>query len=105
MDEDIVVPIAFFVTVIVIAIVVPIVRATVRQWDRKPQQAGLTPELEARLDRLEAMVETISVEVERMAEGQRFTTRLLAEGAAQPVVPQMRSAAPAQASNNEVTHA
>jgi hypothetical protein len=30
------------------------------------------------------MVETVAVEVERLSEGQRFTTRLLSEGTLQP---------------------
>jgi len=35
--------------------------------------------LEDRLSRIEQAVEAISVEVERISEGQRFTTRLLSE--------------------------
>jgi hypothetical protein len=37
------------------------------------------PVLEARLARIEEAVETIAIEVERMGEGQRFVTKLLAE--------------------------
>jgi hypothetical protein len=33
------------------------------------------------LARIEEAVETIAVEIERMGEGQRFVTKLLAEGA------------------------
>ncbi len=58
-----------------------------------------------RLDRLESIVETVAVEVERLSEGQRFTTRLLSEGAAQPMVQKAREAAPVRAPSNEVTHA
>lgn len=39
-----------------------------------------------RLDRLEAAVETIAVEMERVSEGQRFMTRLLNEGRAEAPV-------------------
>ena len=35
--------------------------------------------LEARLERLEQGVEAIAIEVERVAEGQRFATKLLSE--------------------------
>jgi hypothetical protein len=35
--------------------------------------------LEERLSRIEQAVDAMSVEVERVAEGQRFTTRLLSE--------------------------
>jgi hypothetical protein len=37
------------------------------------------PPLEDRLERIEQAVDAIALEVERMAESQRFTTRLLAE--------------------------
>ncbi|MBC7840797.1 MAG: hypothetical protein H7099_00700 [Gemmatimonadaceae bacterium] len=105
MREEIVIPIAFFLTVIIVVIVVPIVRATVRRWDRTPLPTGLTPELERRLDRLEAMVETVSVEVERLSEGQRFTTRLLSERAPQFMVPHDPAAAPVRGTHTEVTDA
>jgi hypothetical protein len=42
------------------------------------------PALEARLTRIEEAVDTIAVEMERMGEGQRFVTKLLAERAGQP---------------------
>ena len=106
MNEDIVVPIAFFISVVVVVIVVPIVRALVRRSERQAIPAGLTPELAARLDRIEAMVETVAVEVERLFEGQRFTTRLLSEGAGQAMMRSSRAAAPAAMEINEtVTNA
>jgi hypothetical protein len=37
------------------------------------------PELAARLARVEQIVEATAVEIERISEGQRFTTRLLSE--------------------------
>jgi hypothetical protein len=37
------------------------------------------PDLEARLERMEHAIESIAVEIERVSEGQRFTTRLLSE--------------------------
>jgi hypothetical protein len=37
------------------------------------------PALDARLSRIEEAVETIAIEMERMGEGQRFVTKLLAE--------------------------
>ena len=47
------------------------------------QREGLTPprdlELQARLTRIEQIVEATSIEIERISEGQRFTSRLLAE--------------------------
>jgi hypothetical protein len=46
---------------------------------RVAPEARSKAELE-RLDRLEAAVETIAVEMERVSEGQRFMTRLITEG-------------------------
>lgn len=44
--------------------------------------------LEERLSRIEAIVEATAIEVERIGEGQRFTTKLLQERGVQPVAPQ-----------------
>jgi hypothetical protein len=40
---------------------------------------GRDPELAARMARIEQIVEATAVEIERVSEGQRFTTRLLSE--------------------------
>jgi hypothetical protein len=42
-------------------------------------KAASDPELLARIARIEQIVESTSIEIERISEGQRFTTRLLAE--------------------------
>jgi hypothetical protein len=61
----------------------PISRAVVRWLNRKHTAQNDTAALEARLrDRFETLernLDTVAVEMERLAEGQRFTTRLLAE--------------------------
>ena len=41
--------------------------------------AARDPELMARISRIEQIVESTSIEIERISEGQRFTTRLLSE--------------------------
>jgi hypothetical protein len=38
----------------------------------------------ARLERMEQAIDSIAVEVERISEGQRFTTKLLSERTAPP---------------------
>lgn len=50
-----------------------------------PETTKESPETAARMARIENAVESIAVEVERISEGQRFTTRMLSEGAAVPV--------------------
>jgi hypothetical protein len=46
---------------------------------RATLRTGSDPELLARIARIEQIVETTSIEIERISEGQRFTTKLLAE--------------------------
>lgn len=75
---EIVVPLAFFAMITTIAIGVPFVRAVVRKMDRTPAP-GLSPEVAARLERMEQAIDSIAIEMERVSEGQRFTTKLLAE--------------------------
>jgi len=44
-----------------------------------PHEPVRDAEMTQRLSRMEAAIETVAVEVERISEGQRFTTRLLSE--------------------------
>src|SRR4051812_6279225 len=46
---------------------------------RKTTRPDLLPDVQDRMTRIEQAVDAIALEVERMSEGQRFTTRLLAE--------------------------
>lgn len=58
----------------------PLVRVMARRLDRRDAPASPSlAKIEERLGRLEAGVDAIAVEVERISEGQRFTTKLLAE--------------------------
>ena len=49
---------------------------------RETLNAGKDPELLARVARVEQIVESTAIEIERISEGQRFTTRLLSENKA-----------------------
>jgi hypothetical protein len=49
---------------------------------RENLRATTDPELIARLARVEQIVEATAVEIERISEGQRFTTRLLSDSKA-----------------------
>jgi len=44
----------------------------------------ISPDVAAQLNQLSQAVDAIALEVERISEGQRFTTRLLAEQRAEP---------------------
>jgi hypothetical protein len=65
----------------VIAIVVgrPMVKAYAKRVDAQSRQPQLPGEVMNRLERIEQAVEAIAVEVERISEGQRFTTKLLSD--------------------------
>jgi uncharacterized membrane-anchored protein len=72
--------IAFFLTMALIIIGLPLARAFGRRMDRKSGGTAQIPtEVSAQLAHLSQAVDAIAVEVERISEGQRFTTRLLSE--------------------------
>jgi Co/Zn/Cd efflux system component len=75
--EDIVAIIGFFGTIIIVTLGVPLVRAHVRKQDA--QSKLNVPQIDERLSRIENAIEAMSIEVERISEGQRFVTHLLAE--------------------------
>jgi hypothetical protein len=87
MNEDIVVPIAGMTMIVLLSLGIPFVRALARRWERDSSQAKVPAEVTARLERIEHAVEAVAIEVERISEGQRFTTKLLSDRAAD-VVPQ-----------------
>ena len=71
---------AFFATIAIIALGIPIIRAITRRFERGPSLPQLpSPEVLTRLERIEQGVEAIAVEVERIAEAQRFSAKLMAE--------------------------
>ena len=55
-----------------------------REQDRRIAEATGSTISDERIARIEASVEAIAIEVERISEGQRFTTRLLTE-VSQPI--------------------
>jgi hypothetical protein len=71
--------VAFFLTVAVIIIGLPLARAFARRMDRHGGTAQVSNEVSSQLAHLNQAVDAIALEVERISEGQRFTTRLLSE--------------------------
>ena len=68
------------ITAIIMAGMYPLLRAYGKKLERSASTAAIPPEVSARLERIEQAVDAIAVEVERISEGQRFTTKLLSEG-------------------------
>ena len=86
MNEDMLAIGGFFTTAIVLGLGIPLVRSYVRGRERKWELPPSNPENDRRLERIEAAVESIALEVERISEGQRFTTKLLSERAGAPAL-------------------
>lgn len=66
------------------AVGVVTVRALIRSARRQPRSL---PADDRRIDQLQQSVDAIAVEIERIAEAQRFTTKLLAERDQTPTLP------------------
>ena len=97
MNEDIIIPIAGMITGIVMVLGIPLVIVHARKvWARDsasaPQDSSMS---DHRLERIEQAIDAMAVEVERIAEGQRFVTKLLSDRG------QERAAIPASQSRRE----
>ncbi len=92
MGEDVLVPFGFFTMVTVVAIGVPLVRGMVKRWERQDAGKSIPNDVTPRLERMEHAIDAIAVEVERISEGQRFTTKLLSEREAHALPAASRSA-------------
>ncbi len=73
------VAIASMVMLGVVIIGFPIARALARRIDRTGISPRVPVEVTSQLAQLNQAVESIAIEVERISEGQRFTTKLLSE--------------------------
>ena len=82
MNEDIVIPIAGMIMVTALALGVPLTISYIRRAHRKLELPATPPEVLQRPERMEQSIDSIAVEVERISEGQRFTTKLLSDRAA-----------------------
>jgi hypothetical protein len=64
----------------------PLMRAFANRFERRgAPPTALPPEVTAHMERLEQAIEAVAIEVERISEGQRFTTKVLAERVAKEV--------------------
>ena len=73
------IPIVLFIVTGVTVVLWPVARAFARKMDRDTLQPKVPPEIMGRLERMEMAIDSIAVEVERISEGQRFTTKLLSD--------------------------
>ena len=84
MGPEIIVPLGAFATACICGIGIPIARAYARRLDAEAKNPRLPMEVTGRLERIEQSLEAVAIEVERISEGQRFTTKLLSERTAAP---------------------
>jgi hypothetical protein len=77
-----------FGAVTVMSLGTPLVKAWARRFERR-HEVQQNAQIEQRLAAIEQAIETVAVEVERISEGQRFTTKLLADKA-QPEMERVR---------------
>ena len=82
-----IVPLAAFAMIPLLAIGVPIARAYARRIEKSSGAATVPPDVAARLERMEQSIDSIAVEIERISEGQRFTTKLLSDRTASERLP------------------
>lgn len=87
MNEDIIIPIAGMITGVLMVLGLPLVLVQARKlWMRDSQSHSSSSQMsDHRLERIEQAIDAMAVEVERIAEGQRFVTKLLADRAQERV--------------------
>ena len=81
------VPLGFFAMVTTLAVGVPLVKALAKRWGDEAGTPRVPADVAARLERMEQALDSVAVEVERISEGQRFTTKLLSERVRDPALP------------------
>src|SRR6476660_7527697 len=80
MGPEIIIPLSGMATAIICVIGIPLARGYTRRMDAESKNPRVPPEVMSRLERIEQAVDAVAIEVERISEGQRFTTKLLSEG-------------------------
>lgn len=84
-------------TVAIVAIVAGVSYRLIKMWLQRPELLSIPEtdlqEIRGRLGQLQQAVDATAIEVERLSEGQRYTTKLLAERATDiPPIPAKRGA-------------
>ena len=77
--EDIMAVVGIFMVVPLCVVGWPVARAYARRIESQAGAPAVPAEVQARLERMEQALDSIAIEVERISEGQRFTTKLLSE--------------------------
>jgi hypothetical protein len=96
LGPEIVVPVAFFASVVAVVMGRPYVKAIAAKAEADAKNPKIPAEVMQRFERMEQSLDAIAVEVERISEGQRFTTKLLSDvrDSAAAQIPERSSARP-----------
>ena len=78
-EEELVVAIAGMITSVVIILGIPLVIVHARKIWKRDSATQSSASSDHRLERIEQAIDAMAVEVERIAEGQRYVTKLLAD--------------------------
>ena len=86
MDGPVVlVPIALFISLAFV--LTPLAQALGKRIEARGVVPKIPADVQERLERMEQAIDSIAIEVERISEGQRFTTRLLSEARSADALP------------------
>jgi hypothetical protein len=86
LDHDL--PIVAVVFGVLGVVFFPLARALAKRIEgRGTPSPQISPDVTARLERIERAVESVAVEVERISEGQRFVTKVLSDRGELPRIP------------------
>jgi len=85
------VPLGGMAMIVALMIGRPMVKAYASRVENESKRPQIPVEVLSRLERIEQSIDSIAVEVERISEGQRFTTKLLSEVRDAPALPQRTS--------------
>jgi hypothetical protein len=80
MPENVLALSIVFTLFVIFPLAITLARNLWKRGNRQMITQQISPETNQRLERLEQGVEAIAIEIERVSEGQRFVTKLLAEG-------------------------
>ena len=76
---QVIVMLGAFAAAIIVVLGTQLIKAQSRKIDGEARNPRASEDVTYRLERIEHAIEAMAIEVERITEGQRFTTKLLSE--------------------------
>jgi hypothetical protein len=79
MTPGVVITLAICATAIVMGLIIHISAHAKLRRDAATKLRNVPPDVSSRLERMEQSIDAVALEMERISEGQRFTTKLLSD--------------------------